>query len=167
MRQANRNGCIARNDGVMASDTEIPRDDPRKVSQYMLDRSGHAIMAGDLTLYLSCFILPHRIQTFEGQRVVPDTPALTDIFHEVRRNLLRLGATTLERRCTQAVFLAPDRVRAHHESRILSGTQIVLRPFPALTELHFVNGDWRVGDCQYAIADAPLLVAALLGEKKG
>ena len=138
-------------------------DDPRQVSQYMLDRTGHAIIADDLPLYLSCFVLPHRVQTFEGQRTVADTQALTEIYHDVRRTFSRLRVTALERRCTQAVFLAPDRVKSHYESRVLSGTQIVLRPFPALTELLHVDGDWRVGDCQYAIADAPQLVRALLG----
>ena len=151
----------------MTTDPDIPRDDPRQVSQYMLDRSGRAIMTADLPLYLSCFILPHRVQTFEGQRIVADAQDLTEIFDETQRSFARLRVTTLERCCTQAVFLAPDRVRAHHESRILSGTQIVLRPFPALTELHFVDGDWRVGDCQYAIADAPILVSALLGNGRG
>ena len=147
----------------MTADTAIPRDDPRKVSQYMLDRTGRAIMTGDLALYLSCYVLPHRIQTFEGEKVVTDAAALTRIFHEVRGIHARHGVTALERTCTQAVFLGPDRVNAHYESRTLVGSQLLFRPFPALTELHFTQGDWRVGDCQYAIADAPGLVQALLG----
>ena len=139
--------------------------EPRSVSQYMLNRTGHALMTGDLPLYLSCYILPHHIQTFEGRHNIRDIAALTQVFHDVRSDYARLGVTSLERYCTQATSPAPDRVNAHYVSRALAGSQLVYRPFPALTELHFVDGDWRVGNCQYAIADAPHLVQALLGPR--
>ena len=150
---------------MVPTDTDIPRDDPRKASQYMLDRTGRALMTGDLPLYLSCYVLPHRIQTFEGEQIVMDQQELIRIFKDVRGAYARHGVTALERTCTQAVFRGPDRVNAHYESRALVGTQLLYRPFPALTELHFIDGDWRVGNCQYAIADAPDLIRALLGRR--
>lgn len=142
-------------------------EDPKAVSQYMLDKTGQALMTGNLSVYLSCYILPHRIQTFEGQREIGDIAALSQVFHEVRSDFARRGVTALERYCTQATSPAPDRVNAHYVSRPLVGSQLAYRPFPALTELHFVDGDWRVGNCQYAIADAPRLVQALLGPQTG
>ena len=142
-----------------------PTDDPKAVSQYMLDRTGHALMTGDLALYLSCFILPHRVQTFEGAIHITDTATLTRIFNDVRQTYASAGVTALERRCSHARFAGPHRVDAHYESRALRGTQLIYRPFPALTAIHFDVGGWRVGDCQYAIAEAPRLVQALLGRR--
>lgn len=131
----------------------------------MLDRTGRALMTGDLPLYLSCYVLPHRIQTFEGHVDIAEIAALTRVFNDVRTTYIRFGVTALERTCTQAAFVGPHRVNAHYESRVLAGSQLVYRPFPALTELHFIENDWRVGNCQYAIADAPHLVQALIGPR--
>ncbi|MFZ3581928.1 hypothetical protein ACOI1H_07125 [Loktanella sp. DJP18] len=105
--------------------------DPKLISQSLLDRTGHAILTGDLPLYLSCYTLPHRIALFEGERDVPDVAALTDIFNDVRSLYANLGVTTLERCCTEATHVGPNRVDAHFESRALAGTQLVLRPIPA------------------------------------
>lgn len=136
--------------------------DPKLISQTLLDRTGRAIMEDDPKDFADCFVYPHTIQTFEGQIVIPDVAALTSVFHAVRAAYLNLGVTTLDRHCSSATFVTPTLVQAHYESRVLSGSQLVLRPFPALTELHLGEAGWRVGNCQYAITDAPNLVKALI-----
>ena len=136
--------------------------DPRKISQALLDRTGHAILDNDPDDFAASFIYPHTVHTFEGHVVIHNVTELLSIFHAVQETYMNMGVTLLERHCTAATFVTSTLVQSHYESRVLSGSQLVLRPFPALTELHMAETGWRVGNCQYAIAEAPKLVNALI-----
>lgn len=134
---------------------------PTAVSQDLLDRTGRGLMTGEAALYLECFQLPLTIATFEGQSRITTQDDLLTIFSATRAYLVRAGVTDLVRHCLHASFANPDTIKATHESRYLSGNRLVQRPAVAFSMLRRIDGVWLVSDSQYAISDAPGLVAAV------
>lgn len=136
--------------------------DPKAISQDLLDRSGRAYLSGDFDAFADCFALPHTVSTFESVRVIPDTAALLDVFHAMRRFFESRQVTDIVRPCILADFTDPDTIRATHETRLLAGSMLVQRPSVALSTIKRFGESWRVVDGQYAIPDSTAQVAALM-----
>ena len=140
----------------------VPLLTPQAISQDLLNRSGHAYMTGDVNGFLSCFVLPHTISTFEAVNVITTEDGLRDVFHAMRRYLQSNGLTDLVRRCIRADFTEHDKVKAAHETRFLAGNRLFQGPSLGLSTIRLIDGAWRVSDAQYAIQDAPEHVNALI-----
>jgi hypothetical protein len=59
------------------------------------------------------------------------------------------------RTCDTAEYHGPDLITSSHTSRVFSRGREVQPAYPCLSQLHRVDGRWRVGDTQYAIVAAP------------
>lgn len=134
-----------------------------EVSEHLLERSGTAMLSGDFDTFASCFELPQEMDTFHGRNLVETRDELRTIYDSVRQLYRSHGVTDMARHCVEAVFVNADTVRATHQARLLSGTELVLGPFWAMSVLRRDGDVWRVASCQYAINDAPDLNDALAG----
>ncbi len=135
----------------MPSDLKTSKD----VSEYLLDRTGRALMTGDAALYSSCMALPQHVETFDG-RVYCETAAhLERIFFAVVDHMHKTGVTDLVRHCVSSRFIDPDTVEATHESRVLVGNNMIQPAFPVFSILKRIEGVWKVSYCMYAITEAP------------
>jgi hypothetical protein len=140
-----------RNRSHMKNDFETARD----VAEYLLERTGEAIMSGDFALFETYFCLPQTIETFEGSCLVTTRDELKVVFDAVRTYYEVKGVTQLSRRCVAADFKDAESIASTYETRLISGAQIVQKPFPAFSTLKRVDGEWRIASCIYAIEDSP------------
>ena len=123
-------------------------------------------MTGDFAVFRGCFSLPQTLEAFDGRRLV-ETPAdLRDVFDGVRSHFSNLGVTFLERHCVEASFSNPDTVLATHESRLISGSTLVQRPYPVFSVLRRIDGDWKITHSKYAIT-GPLEHSVVFGGTGG
>ncbi|QFT59139.1 hypothetical protein FIU94_09910 [Sulfitobacter sp. THAF37] len=133
------------------------------VSEYLLQRSGPALMRGDFDTFASCFILPQNIETFEGRCFVNDRETLHKIFCAVRENYRQRGVTQVVRHCLEAEFKSKNRVEALHEARVYRGDELLQPPYQTFSWLERRDGeDWKVAYSLYAIIQADDHVDALL-----
>lgn len=135
----------------MSTDLKSAHD----VSEYLLEKTGRALMTRDAPLFRSCMSLPQYIETFEG-RVLCETPQYLDqIFYSVVDYLRKGGVTELVRHCVAAEFRDPNTVEATHEARLLAGTQVIQPAYPVFSVLKRFEDGWKITYSMYAIADAP------------
>lgn len=127
----------------------------REIAEYLLNRSGRALMSGDFPLFASCFALPQTMETFEGRRLISTRDDLLSVFEGVRAHLAREGVTEMARHCVAAAFIDAETISATHETRLIRGDQLIQRPYPVLSVVRRQNDLWQVGNTIYAIADAP------------
>ena len=141
----------------------LNRQDPKAVSESLLEKTGAAYKSGDAESVVQCFLLPQEMGTFEGRRLMETPEQLRDTFEAVRLYHRRLGVTQMVRHCLVAEYKDADTIEATHESRLLSGQRLVQRPYPAFSVLKRIGGVWKIASSQYAITDAPFLSDALMG----
>lgn len=134
------------------------------ISDWLLDRTGRAMMAGDFHTFADCFAIPHYIGTFEGQQVLHTLADLRVLFEKVRSHYLSQGVTELVRNCIEADWERPGRIKATNVSRLIRDAELVQRPYPILSELGFLDGTWKVLRSEYAISDAPVHSALMSGQ---
>lgn len=139
-----------------------PVSSAQDISQFYLDRSAGAMMAGDFETFLSCFTIPHTIVTFEAKQVLSNLEEFREVFDRVRENNQRMGVTQMVRNCIEACFEGEDTVLATHVSRMLNGDQLVMEPYPCFSRLIRVQNGWKVAHSEYALprlnSDVPTLI---------
>ncbi|APE44179.1 hypothetical protein BOO69_12805 [Sulfitobacter alexandrii] len=133
------------------------------VSEYLLNRTGVALMQGDFESFAPCFILPQHIETFEGRCYVTDRETLHQIFRAVRENYRQRGVTRVVRHCVQAEFKSKNRVEALHEARVYRGDDLLQPPYRTFSWLERREEEgWKVAYSLYAITQAEDHINALL-----
>lgn len=148
----------------VTSASPAPEMTAQQVSEYLLDKTGRALLTGDVDLFQSCMAFPNIMQTFDGQ-ICCETPAhFRVIFGGVMRHFRSSGVTDMIRHCVAARYLDPVTVEATHESRVLSGNTVVQPAYPVFSLLKWIEGDWRITSSVYAITDAPAHSRALVAE---
>lgn len=135
----------------------------REVHDFLLDRTGSALMSGDFDMFASCFALPQEIHTFDGSRLIKAPEDLRKIFNDVRAHFKSHNVTELVRTIMDAEFRDPDTVATTHVSRPLNGSLITQDPYPVFSILKRVNGVWKVAHSEYAIRNEHALTKALTG----
>ncbi len=136
----------------------------KDVSEYLLDRTGTALMTGDFDLFAACFSLPQQMETFEGRRRIETRDELKTVFDGVRSYFRQRNVTQLARHCIEATYRDPDTIVTTHMSRVVSGTSLVQKPYPVMSLLcRGDDGIWKVSDSMYAIEDEPRHARALSG----
>lgn len=138
-------------------------DTAEDIAEYFLDRTGTALMTGDFDLFASCFLLPQKMETFQGRRDIETLSDLREVFDGVTLHFKRKNATQLERHCIEARFRDPDTVVSTHMSRLVSGSSLVQKPYPVMSVLKRVDGIWQISDSMYAIEDEESHARALSG----
>ena len=134
----------------------------REVSEYLLDRTGRALLDRDVDAFLECFIVPHEIETFEGRRLIKTREDLRRVTLAVLSHYDSIGLTDLVRHCVEASFQDEKTVLATHETRLVSGSYLLREPFPALSVLRLTEDGWKIASCSYAIKDHKDHNAALM-----
>ena len=135
----------------------------QSISQHLLDQTGRGLMTGDFDIFGACFQYPHKIETFDGERVVEDIDAMRAVFFDVRCYYEKSGVTDLVRHCVKAEFRDDKTVSAIHQSRLVAGSTLVQKPYNAFSIIRCIKGKWLVTQSQYAVDDAPHLCRALVG----
>lgn len=135
------------------------------VAEKLLEKSGKAVMSGDLAAFASCFFMPQEIQTFEGSRWVLNINDLEQILTDLRQNFSERGITDMVRRVITARFTGPDTIESAHETRLLAGNQIVNGPYPTFSILQKTDDNWQVSFSQYAVQRGDEHHDALIGRR--
>jgi hypothetical protein len=135
----------------------------RDVSEYLLEKTGEAMLAGDMDAFAQNFLLPQDIDTFDGRLRVDTVEEVKEVARNVRAHFMSKGVTEMVRHCIDAHFRDEKTVEATHETRLLSGTQLVQAPFPVFSVLKHTETGWKIASSQYAITDEPAHNAALTG----
>ena len=127
-----------------------------EIAEELLRRTGDALISGDFQSFGKCFLLPHRFDTLDGQRVAETTRDLTRIFDDVRAHFLSSGVTQLVRTCVSCQFSGPDKIYSMHESRLFRRMHLLQQPYPVLSLLRCVDGEWKIAWSSYAIIKSPV-----------
>lgn len=139
-----------------------PFETAAQVSEYLLEKTGRAILGDDVEEFIKYVTLPIEIQTFEGRRVIRRQEEMRKVFGAVRAHYATIGVTDMVRYCVEAAFTDADTVVAMHETRLITGSVIKRNPFPTLSMLKFDGEDWKIVSCSYAIEDQKEHNAALM-----
>ncbi|QJF50197.1 hypothetical protein [Roseobacter ponti] len=143
------------------------REDPVKISDDLLEKSGAAIMAADFDAFRPHFAVPQKLETFDGQRWIDSPEVLEEVFRDIVTYMRTTGVTDLIRHCVEASYKGPATIVTTYETRMLRGTELIQRPFPGFSVLRFSSDGWQVSGCVVAIADAPEYSRALIGKAAG
>lgn len=127
--------------------------DAKDVSEFMLEVTRAAYFNGDEEAFVSRFLLPQELGTFDGNRMIRTRKELADLYHGMRANFQMRGVTDLVRVCISAHFDGPDTVLATHVSYLMSGRKLLVEPFPTNGVLRRINGRWMISNAQYAPQD--------------
>ncbi|MEM7211742.1 MAG: hypothetical protein AAF479_07595 [Pseudomonadota bacterium] len=122
-----------------------------EIAKAMLARTTRALETDDFILFESCFLVPHEIQTFGGNRILSTRRELKRAFDQVRNYYASLNVTRLVRTCTEAEFLDDDTMQFTHVNHLLNDTTLVRESFPTLTVVRRVNGAWKAASSVYAV----------------
>ena len=133
-----------------------------EISEYLLEKTGDALLQNDVEEFVKHFTIPNEIQTFEGRRIVKTRADMHSIFRAVRAYYLKTGVTDMVRHCVEASFTSETTVVAMHETRLITGNIITRTPFPTLSVLRFNGTCWQIASSSYAIDDEKEHAAALL-----
>lgn len=125
----------------------------REVSEFLLERTGTALLQDNFEAFLECVSLPQTIETFEGQRRVTSPDELAQVFRAVRAYHRKTGVTDIVRHCVEAAFKDPHTIVATHETRLVSGAVMTQSPYPGFSVLKFDGTAWRIVSMSYAIED--------------
>lgn len=135
----------------------------KKISQRMLDQTGNGLLTGDFDLFADCFLLPQDIETFDDRRRLETRQDLFMIYNGVRAYHEKMGVTDMVRHVVTADFRDPKTISSIHQSRLVTGSTLVQKPYNVFSVLHLKDDVWRIGQSQYAVDDAPGLCRALVG----
>ncbi|GIT89162.1 MULTISPECIES: hypothetical protein [Roseobacter] len=134
----------------------------REVSEFLLERTGTALLRDNFDVFSSCISLPLKIETFAGQRLITSPEETYQVFRAVRSYHRRTGVTDIVRHCVEAAFKDPHTVTATHETRLLGGDIMTQDPYPGFSVLKFDGKAWRIASMSYAIEDRDDHNAALM-----
>lgn len=130
--------------------------EPLQVLEYTLKVSGNAILSGDFDAFASIFYLPHKVTTFESNRMLKNKDDLFDVFSSVKDHCRMNAITSLVRECISAEFDTKKQIKAAYTSRYLVGVQQIGETTIAYGELSLFEGRWLTTSSQYAVADQRL-----------
>lgn len=131
-------------------------DHARQIYQQLLDDIGSAIVAQDKARYISYFLLPHRLETFEKSVDITDAAMLGTYFDKMVERLLSIGVSELTRHCTLAKFVDDTTIRGYHQSKLINKALVIVEDYTALSTLIRVGPLWKVSASQYAEAQPAL-----------
>ena len=127
----------------MADDAKTA-DLAKQIYQDLLDRIGASYWENDFAAFSRMIHVPHQISSF-GPVVPIDTQEdLRSVFDGIRNYFERASVTLYDRNCVAARFKENGSICGMHETRILSGSQIIEPPYPVKSLLREIDGAWMV-----------------------
>lgn len=123
----------------------------KEISEYLLEKTAAALLAGDFEAFTPYFRLPHFIATSEQKTVLNTVEDMRAVFNRVVQDYTRKQITDLVRVCDVAEYRTKTRIEATHTTHMMSGNQRVGDPFPSFSVLELVDGRWVVTSSQYAV----------------
>ncbi|MFK7744784.1 MAG: hypothetical protein AB8B47_07010 [Roseobacter sp.] len=135
----------------------------RKVSRELLEITGEALKNNDFEAFFACMLLPQKIETYDGHRMLHTKADAQEIFSAVRAYLKRSGITEMVRHCVTAAFRDADTIEAVHETRMVNGNVMTQAPFPVFSVLKYNGTRWQIARSSYAISDSKRHNDALMG----
>ncbi len=135
----------------------------RAITQELLDRGGRGLLQGDFEAYLSCFLLPMAVETYESRRLISTTEEMRAVFEALRRHFRAIGLTDLARHCVSASFQNRDTIWETHETRMVChGAILPHDPFPSFAVLSQTEAGWKMTHSQYAIPPGDGTIDAIM-----
>lgn len=116
----------------------------------VLDACGDAINLRDFSRYLPFFHLPHVLETFEGEMTVETPEELRAVFDILQNSLHELDIVELNRKCSVAQFVGPDKINALHETKLIDRSGTVQQAYTGLCTLCQIDGQWQLTRSQFA-----------------
>lgn len=138
-----------------------------KIADRLLQASGRALITGNVAAFVPLFVLPHKIETFDGISELISTEDVSATFRRVRSHMIRSGVTDMVRHVVAARFENNDVIASTHETRLVSGDTLVQEPFRVFSILWRVGDEWKLASSQYAIADCEDYNHALMAGPAG
>lgn len=118
--------------------------DPVEILNFVANRTGHAILAGDFDTFFAHVLLPHTIDTFHARKCITSKAEFREVFYSVHHHYRRLAVTSLLRMDVTADFgESRDEVVASFETRFMSGQTQARDPAPGLVILRQDGLVWK------------------------
>ncbi|MEO0401153.1 MAG: hypothetical protein AAF214_02145 [Pseudomonadota bacterium] len=132
------------------------------VAEYLLERTGNALLAGNFDEFSDCFRLPYELETLEGFRTLATPGDMQTTFDAVRGHLVQKQVTLMARHCVSASYRSINEVASTHETRLISRGVLIQQPYPTFSILRRCDdGQWRITSSSYVIVDSEPLNQAL------
>jgi hypothetical protein len=128
-----------------------PEMSAEDVINYTLDRTGMGLETGNFELFSSCFALPHRLSTFEGEKLIETSKDMREVFDSVRNHLATIGGANIVRHVVTAAYRTPTQVEGVHMSHVMNGNLRIKEPYPVFSIVKWIEGQWKVAASDYAI----------------
>lgn len=120
------------------------------IHEDLLERTRAAYMKDDFDAFHACFVLPHTIETFEGERRVETMAQHREIFMAMRAMMQDMGVIDMHRRAIEAAFIAPDRIDTTFVSKYILPGYKVSEEVVGNSILELIDGAWKIRDSRYA-----------------
>ncbi|UWR23204.1 hypothetical protein [Sulfitobacter sp. S190] len=114
------------------------------IYQDLLDRIATSYSAGDFDAYARMIAVPHEVSSFGPIARIETRADLRRLFDDIVTFQNTKAVTDYIRTCLAARFVADDRIEGVHETRLLSGTQVIEQPYPVRSILRLIDGNWMV-----------------------
>lgn len=137
-----------------------------QIAKRLLDQTGIGIATGDFDLFVACFALPLEIETFDGRRHLETIADIRGVFDAVRAHQEKMGVTDMVRHIVTAEFRDPSTISYIHQTRLVSGSTLIQKPYNVYSVAQLEGSEWRVHHSQYAVDDSPSLCRALVGDQR-
>lgn len=125
--------------GTAPADTQA-----MEIYQDLLDRICAAYEKNDFDALTAMIHVPHKVSGFGPVVPINTLSELRAVFDGVWAYFERARVTQYDRVCLAAQFNGPDAICGVHETRIVSGTQLLEQPYPVKSELRQIDGGWKV-----------------------
>ncbi len=122
----------------------------QEIFQDLLDRKSEALLTRDLRAFSSIYLLPQRLEVFEGRAHLDTEADLERLYDGLCAELEVLNIQRAESVCSKAEFVDAETISGFYETRLIVKGLQVLQSYFALSTLKCVDGVWRFAGSQYA-----------------
>ncbi|MEM6940248.1 MAG: hypothetical protein AAF943_04600 [Pseudomonadota bacterium] len=133
----------------------------REIYQKLLDDIGDAFQREDFDVYVTYFVFPQRVQTFDRSVTLNGPEDLQKVFERMLARLNHLNIVDFARVCLMAQQIDDTTIYGYHETKLINRDLFITEAYTALSVLRLMPGGWRVSDNQYAEID-PLTPSAMV-----
>ena len=136
------------------------------IAQGVMTAISEAHISGDFNSFQKYFAVPIEFETFRDTVEVKDTEELRRIFDRIQTYFQSVGLTDMVRQVLAAEFKDETTISSAHENRLMSGTTLLVDPYPGYVTLQKTDEGWQITAGMFAIQSAPDLEYALHGSSE-
>lgn len=132
-----------------------PLKNARDVAEFMLTRSGKALMSKDFERFADCFQFPNLVETIDGIETLKRREDLRAIYDQVHARFARLSIAQMERHILEASYRDEQTIVCTHETRLFSSGLLLQTPYPVFSILSRArSGKWLISAGTYGLMDS-------------